>query len=121
MITLSPYNPSWPILFEEEKQKLREVLSLLDLQIEHIGSTAIPGIYAKPVIDILIGINSLDEFTGHDIKKIESLAYKYNPIFESIFPHRRYFQKNDASGCRTHQIHLVNYDKPSIFASDGKT
>ena len=109
MITLIPYNPIWPKLFEEEKIKLQEILHNISIHIEHIGSTAIPGIYAKPVIDILVGVRSLDQFTQHYISKIEALGYHYRPDFESELPYRRYFQKNDAAGNRSHQIHLVNY------------
>lgn len=108
MITLVPYDPLWMNLFEAEKEKLQKILDLNNtvVHIEHIGSTAIPGIYAKPVIDILIGV---DEINHINIKNIENLGYQYNPVFESEFPNRRYFQKSDASGNRTHQIHLVNY------------
>lgn len=109
MITLLPYNPIWPKLFAEEKEKIQLALGKIATHIEHIGSTAIPGIYAKPIIDILVGINSLDIFTNYHINKLETLGYVYRPDFESELPFRRYFQKNDAAGNRTHQIHLVNY------------
>ncbi len=108
MITLVPYNPTWRKLFEAEKEKLQKILEFTHavIYIAHIGSTAIPGIYAKPIIDILIGV---DDISKINIKNIENLGYKYNPVFESESPNRRYFQKNDQSGTRTHQIHLVNY------------
>ena len=109
MIILTPYNPTWPILFEEEKRKLQQILKDETTHIEHIGSTAIPGIYAKPIIDIQIGVNNINEFDSDKIKKIERLGYHYNKQFEAEFPNRRYFQKNDNQGNRTHQIHLVNY------------
>ena len=109
MITLVPYNPLWPKLFEEEKAKLQQILGSIALHIEHIGSTAIPSICAKPVIDILIGVTDLSQFSNHHIIKIEKLGYRYISIFESELPNRRYFQKNDESGNRTHQIHLVHY------------
>ncbi len=60
MITLTPYSTEWPELFELEKEKLMEILSPLHPKIEHIGSTAIPGIYAKPVIDILMGVEDVN-------------------------------------------------------------
>ncbi|MDX2164239.1 MAG: bifunctional GrpB family protein/GNAT family N-acetyltransferase [Gammaproteobacteria bacterium] len=109
-IILTPYNPLWPKLFEEEKAMLQKTLGNTTLlRIEHIGSTAIPEIHAKPVIDILIGVRNLKEFKEIDIKKIISLGYRYVPAFESELPHRRYFEKDDNSGNRTYQIHLVNY------------
>jgi GrpB-like predicted nucleotidyltransferase (UPF0157 family)/RimJ/RimL family protein N-acetyltransferase len=80
--------------------------------IEHIGSTAIPGIHAKPVIDILIAVRNLSEFTEKEIHKIESLGYRYNPKFETLLPNRRYFQNEDINGVRTYQIHMVQYPSP---------
>jgi GrpB-like predicted nucleotidyltransferase (UPF0157 family)/RimJ/RimL family protein N-acetyltransferase len=82
------------------------------VNIEHIGSTAIPDIDAKPVIDILIGVKEIDVFSSEDIRHIESLGYRYNAVFETICPHRRYFQKDDIHGNRTHQIHVVSYPFP---------
>ncbi len=118
MITLTPYSTEWPTLFQQEKDKLLEALASLQPRIEHIGSTAIPGIHAKPVIDILIGaedVNSADLIPG-----IIPLGYRYQPLFEKEFPHRRYFQKDNLNGIRTHQIHAVRYpscwwDKHVLF------
>lgn len=118
MITLTPYSTDWPALFQKEKAKLLEALSSLQPRIEHIGSTAISGIQAKPVIDILIGVenvNSADLIPG-----IIPLGYRYQPLFEKEFPHRRYFQKDNLNGIRTHQIHVVRYpscwwDKHVLF------
>ena len=55
-ITLEPFNPEWKSLFEKEKHLLSSILGSIALRIEHIGSTAIPGIMAKPTIDILVEI-----------------------------------------------------------------
>lgn len=93
MITLLPHNSAWLAAFELEKKQLLQLNIKNIIQVEHIGSTAISGIHAKPVIDILIGVKCLHEFTSEDIQKIESLDYRYNQVFESVFPHRRYFQK----------------------------
>ena len=107
-------------MFDAEKDRLLSLDIYQVIKIEHIGSTAIPGIYAKPVIDILIGVKDLNAFTDNDIQKIESLEYRYNPVFESVLPYRRYFQKENEQGERTHQIHLVNfpsqwYEKHILF------
>ena len=109
MITLLPHDPAWKSAFKIEKDQLLQLGLRNITHIEHIGSTAILGIYAKPVIDILIGVKCLSEFTSENIQKIESLGYRYNQVLESVFPHRRYFQKDNEQGERTHQIHLVNY------------
>ncbi|MDQ3812942.1 MAG: GrpB family protein, partial [Armatimonadota bacterium] len=73
--------------------------------IEHIGSTSVPGLAAKPIIDIMVG---LADFTQADalVLRLQSLNYEYVPQFEDEMPFRRYFRKED-SGVRTHQIHMV--------------
>lgn len=110
MITLVPYDKAWPKLFEDEKSKLKQILSDVIVGIEHIGSTAIPEIYAKPVIDILIGVKDLKYFNQEHKNIIKSLGYEYVQEFEQQLPNRRFFIKNDKDGNRTHHIHLVNYD-----------
>lgn len=109
MITLKTYNPNWGNDFQKEKESLVNLGIANIIKIEHIGSTAIKGILAKPVIDILVGVRDLNAFTIKDIQGIESLGYCYNSVFETIFPFRRYFQKENSAGERSHQIHLVNY------------
>ncbi len=107
MIILAPFDPAWSKQFADEKIRLENALSCL-CKIEHIGSTAIPGIAAKPVIDILISISNLSQHKADLIPKVETLGYQYNPAFEAEFPHRCYFFKNNEAGQRTHQIHMVN-------------
>lgn len=109
-ITLMPYNSNWPDLFNHEKQLLLEKSGHAFLSIEHIGSTAIPGVLAKPVIDIMIGVADLNKLDHSSIELIKSLEYKYIKKYERQLPNRRYFQKNNSDGNRTYQIHLVNYN-----------
>lgn len=108
-INLQSYNSSWPREFEREKEKLQCALGDIVEKIEHIGSTAIPSIHAKPVIDILIGVNKLEDFNNKHIENIESLGYQYIKEYEKELPYRRFFLKNDTNQNRTHNIHLVNY------------
>lgn len=109
MITLIPYNPLWAQWFQEERNYLLQAMGNSVAVIEHIGSTSIPDICAKPVIDIMIGVHDLKQFTDLDIKKITALGYEYISAYEVQLPNRRFFQKDDSQGRRTHQIHLVNY------------
>lgn len=61
-ITLAEYDPSWPKLFEQEANRIRSVLGKKALQIEHVGSTSVPGLCAKPIIDMLLVVeDSADE------------------------------------------------------------
>src|SRR5690606_7761081 len=60
-VDIVPYDPTWPLLFERERAMLQRVLSpWLIGPIEHVGSTAVPGLAAKPVIDIMAGIENLE-------------------------------------------------------------
>ena len=60
-VIILPYDPRWPLQFEEEKSHIVADIGAFTLSIEHIGSTAVPGLAAKPVIDILIGVRSLED------------------------------------------------------------
>jgi GrpB-like predicted nucleotidyltransferase (UPF0157 family) len=110
MIILEPYNPSWLLLYNQEKELLLTVIKKLNPVIEHIGSTAIPDICAKPTIDIMIGVLELIKNEQYLINQITSLNYEYISAFEEHMPYRRFFQKNNAHGIRTYHIHLVEYN-----------
>ena len=58
-ITIEDYDPHWPAMYEEEKQKLVSTLGEVIIAVEHCGSTSIPGLGAKPVIDIMVGVVDL--------------------------------------------------------------
>jgi GrpB-like predicted nucleotidyltransferase (UPF0157 family) len=73
--------------------------------IEHIGSTAVEGLSAKPVIDTIIGLPDF-KTAGDYIKSIKDLGYEYISRFEDVMPYRRFFTK-ESSGIRTHHIHMV--------------
>jgi GrpB-like predicted nucleotidyltransferase (UPF0157 family) len=112
-VTIVDYNPIWPELFEREKGKLLVAVGDYVLDIQHVGSTAVPGLAAKPVIDIMIGVRALAEADAACIKPIVQLGYEYVQAFETMMPFRRYFRRDNPDGVRTHQIHLV--EKESEF------
>lgn len=111
-IIISAYNPEWPQIFLHEKTALHAALADWDISIEHIGSTAVPGLRAKPVIDILLGVKQLSEVNADFIQKLEMLGYEYVPEYEKEIPERRYFRKNNTHGIRIHQIHVTQKDSP---------
>jgi len=78
-----------------------------EIVIEHIGSTSVPGLAAKPVIDIMIGVPSLAMADKQCIEPIKGLGYTYVPEYEKMAPERRYFRKKNAEDVATHHIHLV--------------
>jgi GrpB-like predicted nucleotidyltransferase (UPF0157 family) len=106
------YDSQWPSTFAAEKVRLLGAVGDHVETIEHIGSTSVPGLAAKPVIDITIGVRSLQMAHAQCIPPIEALGYEYFAAIESLMPNRRYFRKSDATGMRTHQIHLYQIDDP---------
>jgi GrpB-like predicted nucleotidyltransferase (UPF0157 family) len=109
-IIIKEYDPKWQKLYEIEHDNIMEAIGHYVADIQHIGSTAVPGLAAKPIIDIMIGLRRL--LDAQDcIMPIEAMEYEYVPEFEDEFPERRYFRKSK-KGIRTHQIHMVEIDTP---------
>lgn len=94
------YDESWESDFRREAALLREALGGVLLEVHHIGSTAVPGLAAKPVIDILLEVVSLEAMDG---RAEEMIALGYRPRGENGIAGRRYYQRGDAN--RTHQVH----------------
>lgn len=111
-IVIAPYNPEWPTIFWHEYTLLIATLITWDVAIEHIGSTAVQGLSAKPIIDILIGVHSLADVNAAFITALKNLGYEYVPEYEQEIPERRYFRKDNAEGIRTHQIHVTQKNSP---------
>ncbi|MEW5940023.1 MAG: GrpB family protein, partial [Chloroflexota bacterium] len=101
-VVIAPYDPNWPILFEQEKARLEGALGDHVLDIQHIGSTSVPGLGAKPIIDIMIAVRSLEEADEFCIRPIVEMGYEYVKEFERETPMRRYFRKSNEAGVRTH-------------------
>lgn len=91
-VRLEKYDLEWKSLFEIEKRKLFKVINSKEIEIEHIGSTSIPDIYSKPVIDIMVGVKE-EKQLDKCINKIISLGYTYMQKYEIYMPFRRYFFK----------------------------
>ncbi len=104
-IEIVDYDPNWPTAFEAEAERLANVLGPWLVEIAHVGSTAVPGLAAKPVIDIQVGVTSLEQ-DGRIVAAVAACGYEYVPDFEDQFPERRYFRRGQ-DGHRTHQVHLV--------------
>jgi GrpB-like predicted nucleotidyltransferase (UPF0157 family) len=88
-ITIVEYDPSWPELFEREANRIRSVLGSKALQIEHVGSTSVPGLCAKPIIDILLVVkNSADEPSY--VPALEAAGYRLQIREPEWFEHRMF-------------------------------
>jgi GrpB-like predicted nucleotidyltransferase (UPF0157 family) len=104
-VIIVPFDPNWKNLFEQEREEIIVQIGEYIQDIQHMGSTSVEGLAAKPIIDIMIGIGSLDE-ARHCIRPLEVMGYEYVPEFEKDLPMRRYLRKSK-NGIRTHHIHMV--------------
>ena len=108
-VIIAPYDPSWPAAFLEERARLAQVLrEWLAGPIEHVGSTAIAGLVAKPVIDIMAAVASLDA-SRPAIRALAALDYKYFPYRPDI---EHWFCKPSLQ-FRTHHLHLIPFGSRS--------
>ena len=102
--SLAPYHPQWADLFAQEAARLRTVLGETALRVEHIGSTSIPGMAAKAIIDIMVAVPILRRSSAL-ILALDSLGYTYKP-FDTI-PERLFFSKESEPQIRTHHLSLT--------------
>lgn len=113
-ISIVPYEPVWAKMFEDEADFLHEKLPHgLIKRIEHFGSTAIPGLSAKPIIDILVEVTSLEDTKRQIVPILKSEGYEYfwRPAFGDYGPpYYAWFIKRNSEGKRTHHIHMVEAD-----------
>lgn len=110
-IQVVAYDPAWRRDFEAESKRIVQALGNIAVHLHHIGSTAIPGIFAKPIIDLILEVDDTTKL-DHRSATMENLGYK--PMGEYGIPGRRYFHKDNASGIRTHQIHAFNANSDDI-------
>ncbi len=108
-IALETYDPNWPKLAEQEIQNLTNALSMHQVcDIQHMGSTSIPGLEAKPIIDLMIAVRTMDEAQPL-ISPIEELGYSF---WTQSPKDKLFFVKGmpPYGKKRTHHIHIVTID-----------
>ena len=103
-VKLQPYDPKWQKIFEKEKELLLDALGNKVVAIQHIGSTSVPGLTAKPIIDLSLGIHRFK-----DVGKLTSILRKLGYKFDRKFQHRQFFAKGPNSK-RTHYLHVMRYN-----------
>jgi len=107
-IIIKPYNDNWPWQFEQEKRRLQPLINpWLKGSIEHVGSTAVKGLSAKPVIDIMIGVKSLVASKSAILILVEN-GYCYYPYKAEVM---HWFCKPTPE-IRTHHLHLIPFNSP---------
>ena len=102
-IKIVEYNPRWPILYEEERTRVVVQLGDMVESIEHIGSTSVPGLSAKAIIDILVTVARLGPVDPY-IQRLGSLGYTFFPVLGNA--DRYAFGKGSP---HTHHIHIVKH------------
>src|SRR5262245_15063190 len=111
-VAIGPYDPRWPESFRHEKEHLLSCLPQeLIRRIEHFGSTAVPGLAAKPIVDILVEVTDLEQTKSRIVPVLEVQGYDYfwrptsgddGPPFYAWF-----IKRDPRTGTRTHHIHMV--------------
>jgi GrpB-like predicted nucleotidyltransferase (UPF0157 family) len=107
-IEIVEYDPAWLARFASERDRLLRLLP--GAEIHHIGSTAVPGMPAKPVIDLMALVQDLD---APIVALVEQGGYQYPEAFNAALSHRRWLCRPTAAH-RTHHLHLV--DEPTELA-----
>jgi len=102
-VRIVPHDPAWAALFEEEAAVLRATIGeWITGGVHHVGSTAVPGLSAKPIIDIAVGVKSL-EASRPCIRLLREVGYLYSPYRGDVM---HWFCKPDPAR-RTHHLHLI--------------
>jgi GrpB-like predicted nucleotidyltransferase (UPF0157 family) len=109
VILLDP-QPEWPHHFHDAAAQLYTAFADTPIHAEHIGSTAVPKLCAKPILDILLGATNLSSITSK-ISQLGALGYRYKPEHERELPERRYFSRPATDTPAVH-LHAVVHGSP---------
>jgi GrpB-like predicted nucleotidyltransferase (UPF0157 family) len=109
VVDVVAWSPHWAGAFERARTQLLPVLPP-GSTVEHIGSTSVPGLPAKPVIDILVTTEKIDDLRA-DLRGLEALGYRYNPKYFADDPDRL-FLRRDTDGHRTEHLHIFHPRSP---------
>ena len=106
-VAVAEYDPLWPELFEEERRRILSAVGPHVVAVEHVGSTSVPGLGAKPIIDIMVGVRSLAD-APLCVTPLHEIGFEYVPKAELLTPERRFFRKGER-GAGTHHLHMVEH------------
>lgn len=105
IVKLYPYNSEWKRVFTEEKIRIQAIIGKYILDIQHIGSTAIPGLISKPIIDIAVAVSNFEE-AKICIDPLNKLEYEYKGEFG--IPRRHFFVKGDPRLFHLHMLEIAS-------------
>jgi GrpB-like predicted nucleotidyltransferase (UPF0157 family) len=109
-VVIYDYDPEWPRLFAEERDRLKPVISAFAVSIEHVGSTAVPGLCSKPIVDLQVAVERLEP---PDRYSAALAPFGYVLRVDPANTERHAFGKRDAQGRRTmpgYNLHIVEHD-----------
>ena len=107
-VIVTEYDSNWPRIFGEEKKLIESAIGEHIVAIEHVGSTSVPGLGAKPIIDIQVGVRRLLDFKKC-IRPLQEIGYEHHPAADADIPdERRYFRKS-TDGVRSHHLHMCEF------------
>jgi GrpB-like predicted nucleotidyltransferase (UPF0157 family) len=114
---LKAYDSRWPEQYEREKEVIKRVLGAALCEIEHVGSTSILGMPAKPIIDIAATVSGFDRIDEECVRRFADIGYTHVP--HEWFKARRFFRRGPA-GAGSHHLHVFEkgndeYDKMVLF------
>lgn len=112
-VDVVPYRPEWAAEFERIADSLSSAVGGVAVSIEHIGSTAVPGLAAKPTIDILMVVRSPEEFLAV-LPRVEALGFDYRSKNTFVGNEDHLFLRKVKDGKRTHHLHVVRVGSPEI-------
>ena len=128
-VVVEPYDPDWPVLFEHERRRIVAAIGHIVIGVHHVGSTSIPGMPAKPILDIAVLLHDFDD-GERCIERLEKIGYVHMGVMDDI-PGDRIFgkcddpqvdypdfdEKDETAGRRgpngrTHILHMYTLDSP---------
>ncbi len=109
-IHIVPYNPEWRNMYDKEVARLRQILGNEIADIQHIGSTSVAQLAAKPIIDIMLGLRDFGRADTVVVPAMQAAGFVYIDKWNDVLPLRRFFVKEDKKGTRLAHIHTVGID-----------
>jgi len=106
-VQLAPYDPEWATYFNTEADQIKTLLGKKLLGIEHIGSTSIPGMDAKPILDLMVAVNSIDDYAEY-IEQLQKLGYSFRQDNRNEQEHILFVKGPEEK--RTHYLKLTTPD-----------
>lgn len=110
-VVIAPYDPSWPKRAAELGARLTEALGDIVVKVEHIGSTSVPGLAAKPIIDLMPLVSSLADL-DRNRARVEALGYAWHGEFG--IESRRFCSLTDSAGLRLANVHFFEADSSDV-------